>query len=334
MSIGFELSELSNKHVFITGATGLIGMNIVKRLLDYNYEYGCNINITIMVRNRKKANIVFGKYISDIRVLQGDVNEPIVYDGQVDLIIHAASCTSSKAFVETPVDAITTIFHGTENVLAFAAGKGVQSFVYLSTMEVYGTPQTDDKIYETSVTNIDPMKVRSCYPESKRLSENLCRAFMEQYGIPIKVLRLTQTFGPGVNYDDGRVFAEFARCVIEKKDILLHTMGDTRRNYLYTEDAVDAILTVLLRGQNGEAYNAANEDTYCSIREMAEMVALECAHNEIDVRIELEENDKRGYAPTLHMNLSTEKLRSLGWEAQVPLQEMYLNMIADMKAKY
>ena len=133
------------------------------------------------------------------------------------------------------------------------------------------------------------MKVRTSYPESKRMCESLCTAYASQYSVPVKVLRLTQTFGPGVRYDDGRVFAEFARCAIERRNIVLHTDGATRRSYLYTADAVSAILTVLLKGIAGEAYNAANEATFCSIREMAQLVCSECAGGKIGVEIQLEE---------------------------------------------
>lgn len=132
------------------------------------------------------------------------------------------------------------------------------------------------------------MSVRACYPESKRMCENLCACYMKEYGVPVNIVRLTQTFGPGVEYDDGRIFAELARCVIEKRDIVLHTKGETKRNYLFTKDAVNAIITVLLHGENGQAYNAANEETYCSILEMANMVAKKCGKGDIKVKIELE----------------------------------------------
>ena len=128
------------------------------------------------------------------------------------------------------------------------------------------------------------------------------------------------------------MFAEFARCALENRDIVLKTAGLTCRSYLYTADAVSAILTVMLRGEDGTAYNAANEDTYCSIREMAEMVARECAAGRIGVRIEAEEDPSRlGYAPTLHMNLDTSRLRSLGWKPVYGLADAYRRMMKTME---
>ena len=253
----------------------------------------------------------------------------------VDYIIHAASQTSSKAFVNQPVETINTAIKGTAAVLEFARVNKVKSFVYLSSMEVYGSPDNDEKISEEYGTNLDTMKVRSCYPESKRMCENLCVSYFSEYGVPVKIIRLTQTFGEGVEYNDGRVFAEFARCAIEGRDIILKTKGETKRNYLYLDDAVDAVFTVLLKGENGNAYNAANEDTYCSIYDMAKLVSERCAGNKIKVVIcEQQDISKFGYAPALKMNLSTEKLKRLGWQAKTNLEDMFHILIEDMKKKY
>jgi nucleoside-diphosphate-sugar epimerase len=119
---------------------------------------------------------------------------------------------------------------------------------------------------------------------------------------------------------------------MENRDIVLKTAGLTCRSYLYTADAAAAILTVMLYGKDGEAYNAANEATYCSIRQMAELVAKECADGRIGVRIEAEEDPtKLGYAPTLHMNLDTSKLRALGWKPVYSLADTYRRMMAAME---
>lgn len=134
------------------------------------------------------------------------------YEGAVDYIIHCANPTSSSFFINKPVETIDTAVNGTKNILDFARNKGVASFVFLSTMEVYGFPAKGHKVKECEGGNFNSTIVRNCYPLSKQLCENLCVAYLSEYDIPAKVLRLTQTFGPGVDYNDGRVFAEFARC--------------------------------------------------------------------------------------------------------------------------
>lgn len=310
-----------NETVLVTGATGLIGSNLIKYLLENNYR------VIGLVRNVEKAK----KKLPQSNLLSfvvGDITQSINIPEEIDYIVHGASNTSSKAFIDEPVEIINTALKGTQNMLELAKLKNVKSFVYLSSMEVYGSPSTDEKISEDHSTNLDTMSVRSSYPESKRMCEALCTAYYKEYGVPVKVARLTQTFGVGVEYNDRRVFAEFARCAIEGRDIVLHTKGETKRCYLSTEDAVSAIMFILLKGENGEAYNAANEETYCSIYEMAQMVAHEYGKNKTKVRVEIEDETKYGYAPVLKMNLDTSKLKSLGWEAKDSLPTLFKMLIA------
>lgn len=314
-----------DKTILITGANGLIGSNLVNALLYANQKFNINCKILALVRSIERANKKFEQQKTDNLVfIEGDIREPIIYKSNIDYIIHAASQTSSKKFVEDSINTIDVALRGTKNVLELAKEKDISSMVFLSTMEVYGRPQTDEKISETHSTNLDTTEIRNCYPISKRMCENLCIC----YNVNAKIARLTQTFGPGVEYNDERVFAEFARCAIENKDIILHTKGKTKRSYLYTADAVRAIFTILLKGESGQAYNVANEDTYCSIYEMAELVANECAKGKIKVVCEVEENiQKFGYASTLCMNLDTSKLKKLGCMLDGDLKTMFLNMI-------
>lgn len=324
------IEKLRGKRILITGATGLIGSNIIRLCTKVNDTPGAPIQIIAQVRNLEKAQKLFGTNIN-LKYVICDIVDDLQISSEVDYIIHCASQTSSRMFVEEPVETIEIAVQGTKSILEFAKRKNVKSIVYLSTMEVYGAPTTEEKINEKHETNINTMEVRSSYPESKRLCESLCCAYCAEYDLPIKVLRLTQTFGTGVSYNDTRVFAEFARCAIESKDIVLHTKGETKRSYLDVDDAVNAIVNVLLKGENGQAYNAANEDTFCSIYEMAQMVANDCANNAIKVMVETGEADSFGYAPTLKMNLDTSKLRALGWKPKRELKEMFTSMIKYMQ---
>lgn len=326
-----DFSRFSGKTIMITGAAGLIGYTLTSALLYYGTKTDNPPKIVALVRNQEKAEKKFFHQKSDnLELLTADITDDIKYDKKVDYIIHAAAQTSSKAFINRPVEVVTDAVKGMINVLKFATEKKVSSFVFLSSMEVYGTPMNDEKIDENHNTNIDTTSVRSGYPESKRLCENLCCAYSSEYNLPAKIVRLTQTFGPGVEYNDGRVFAEFARCIIEKRNIILHTKGETKRNYLYTADAATAIFTILLDGKSGEAYNAANEKTYCSIYEMAKMLTDSFVPGEIEVCVKAEDEKTFGYAPTLKMNLDVSKLKSLGWRAEVGLKDMYKNMIGSM----
>ena len=244
-----DLTQLNDQKILITGATGLIGKTIVKMLLEWNRNNSGRIHIIALVRNEKKAEAIY----KDIKTaylsfLVCDICDIDIKNMNINYIIHGASITSSKMFVNKPVETAMTSILGTRNILELARINPIRSLVFLSSMEVYGSPQVDGKIPEEHGTNLDTMSVRSGYPESKRMCENLCASYHEEYGVPSKVVRLTQVFGPGVEYSDSRVFAEFARCVIEERDIILKTKGETKRNYLYTKDAAEAIFTVLLKG--------------------------------------------------------------------------------------
>lgn len=326
MSNKLDFSFIDGSVILITGATGLIGKTLIKRLIKYD------VHLIAVVRNIQKAKTIFFGYDSNkLSFINSDILELIPKNMGIDYIIHTACVTSSKLFIEKPTEVIRTTVVGTDNILRMALCNNIKKFIFLSSMEVYGTPVSDEKIIEEHCSNIDTMNVRSCYPESKRLAENLCSSYCKEFNIPICVIRLTQTFGPGVLYEDNRVFAEFARCIIEKRDIILHTKGETKRNYLYTEDAVDAILTVLKKGVPGEAYNAANEDTYCSIAEMAQFVVDNFGNGISSIKYDFSTNPSLlGYAPQLKMNLSCEKLNKLGWHANTDMYTMYKEMIKEM----
>ena len=152
-------------NVLITGSTGLIGAALVRSFASDGAV------VFAAARNTEKANALFAS-LPNVRIVKWDVTSGPAPDCSPDAIVHAASETSSRAFVERPVETINSILDGTRNVLEFARARNVKSLVYLSTMEVYGAP-TADPVRETDYGYLDPVQVRSCYPESKRMAENL-----------------------------------------------------------------------------------------------------------------------------------------------------------------
>lgn len=314
--------ELKNKVIFITGGTGLIGYTLINALVKADEAMGLGIRIYALVRDIHRANERFAGIIGNtpaLELVSGTVEglgEHIPRDIKIDYIIHGASQTSSRFFIEHPVETIDTAVKGTGNVLELARRNKVEGFIYLSSMEVYGYPERGHKVSENEIGALSPLDVRNSYPISKVMCEAMCTAYAEEYGVAAKIIRLTQTFGPGVNYNDERIFAYFLRCICEKKDIVLKTRGETERSYLYTIDAVTAILTVLLKGEPGEVYNAADEETYCSIKEMAHWLAVKYG---INVRFDIQDEAANGYPKTLYMDLDTSGLRNLGWSPMYSL---------------
>ncbi|MGI6032787.1 MAG: NAD-dependent epimerase/dehydratase family protein [Coriobacteriales bacterium] len=326
-----DWERLEKRTVLITGATGLIGSCCARLLLERNRAFGSGIHVIALVRNLDKAHRILDGYAESdgLEYCVSDLSTFDQFETKCDFIIHAGCPTASRFFMEHPVETAGTIVDGTRNMIELAIRAKAESFVYVSSMEVYGDgndhPGADDKLGEHDVGYVDPLSVRSCYPEGKRMAELLTCAYAAEYGVDAKIARLAQTFGPGIPLDDKRVFAQFARCAIEGEDIVLKTTGESTRMYNYTTDAVVGLFTVLLRGAAGQAYNVANEQTYSSVREMAQLVADNCADGAIAVKIEVDPNAP--YPPEHHLPLDTGKLQSLGWAPKLGLEEMYDRLI-------
>ena len=325
--------RLAGKTIFVTGATGLIGRTLVYGLNCANKQRSLDMHVVALVRDQERAEARFKDILSDgmLSLQVGSVENLPDIKEEIDFIVHGASQTASREFVNHPVETLQTSLRGTMNLLELARKKKVQGFVYLSSMEVYGYPDNGHKVGENEIGRFEPQNMRNCYPIGKIACENLCCGYAKEYGVPAMAVRLTQTFGAGVNYNDTRVFAYFARCAKEKQDIVLKTKGETERSYLYTTDAATAILTVLLKGEPGGIYNAADENTYCSIAEMAERVAEEAG---IKVVYDLQDAAKNGFPDTLYMDLDTGRLKNLGWcplGGGRSLIDMYRRMIDSLE---
>lgn len=317
--------SIDGTSILITGATGLIGSTIVRYLLDLS----SNVNITLPVRNRQKAVEIYGNDVMRLNIIECDLLEFCsTIESEYEYIIHCASPTQGKYMSDHPVDTFELIVETTRALLRYTCSHKIKSMAYISSLEYYGQNSVDRIITEEFQGYIDMSSARSSYPMGKRAAEYLCSAYAKEYGVPVKIARLTQTFGPGVSVDDCRVFAQFARSIIAGQDIVLHTTGESAKPYCHTIDCASAILTILLKGKSGEAYNVANQDTYISIRELAEFA---CCHFNPNIRVVVEEHAEMGYAPITKLRLSSEKIMALGWTPQFGLKDMFEGMMAGMR---
>lgn len=328
------MSSLFGSKVLLTGATGLIGSFYVKCISHLNKTRNANIELYLVVRNLQKAEGLF-KSLDDSRIhyIVSDICDLKELEPKVDYIIHGAGITTSKLMVKNPVETIDIAVNGTKNLLELARNQEkLKAFLYLSSLEVYGV--TDSRIKYLSEEDygyIDQLNVRSSYSMGKRMAECLCVSYAAEYGVPVKIVRLAQTFGAGVQYNDVRVYADFSRCVIENRDIILHTKGDTVHNYCYLSDAITGMTTVLCKGEVAKAYNLANEKTDISIYDMAVMLCKMFPEKKLKVIVEADNNiEKFGYPPANKSRLATKKIEDLGWRATVDLEEMFDRLIQDM----
>ena len=325
-------TELEGKTIAVTGSTGLLGACMVRCLLALKAQKGLNLHIVAVARNMEKAVRLFGKEREELSYYQYDFSstEPFQPKRKVDYLFHFVAPTASKDFVEKPVETMNTVYMGMQNILNYAEQAKLESLVLASTLEVYGTI-TDDStpLTEDKQGYLNPMATRSSYPLAKRAAEGLCHNYAVEKQVKVKVARLAQTFGAGVSKQDNRVFAQFARSVIHNEDIILHTTGELSRCYCYTTDAISAMLYILLKGEDGTAYNVANEATYISIRQMAELVAKTFNPDHVHVVIEMQEG--LGYSPTTKLRLDTQRIQTLGWTPYYNIKEMFHRLIASMK---
>ena len=325
--------RLEGKTLLVTGATGLIGSLVVKSCLWFNKNHRGKIKVIGIIRNEEKARNLFADFYEDpyFQIVQADLSVigSINISDEVDYVIHTASVTTSRLFVEQPVETIELSYSGTKNILEFCRRKKCKGIVYLSSMEMYGKTNPDlPKVTENDLGYIDVLNVRSSYSEGKRMSECLCASYADEYNVPVRIARLAQTFGAGVMPEDNRVYAQFARSVIKGEDIVLHTKGESYGNYCYTTDVIRAISLLLLKGESGQAYNICNEETTTTIAGMAEMVAREFGRSQVKVVFDIPQSSKiYGYAPDVKLRLCAEKIKQLGWTPEYNLREMYQRMI-------
>jgi len=321
-----QIKSITKSTIMVTGATGFIGMLLVGFFCYLNEKINAQIKIVIVIRNKEKAETLFKDL--PIKVVVGDISDKINYSGTVDYIIHCAANTDSKFMVDKPIECVNGIVNGTQAVCEFAVTKNIKSMVYLSSMEIYGNIEgIIDRVTEENMGKIDLLNKRSSYPLGKRMAENICYCFSQEYQCPIKIARLSQTFGAGyVINNSSKIFAYIGDCVLNQCDIVLHTDGLSMGNYVYSADAISGIICILVDGNVGEAYNVVNEDLTMTIREMAEFVIK---NFKIDINIVYDIPNKNifGYASKTNIKLSGQKLQKLGWAPQYDMKDMYQRML-------
>lgn len=333
-STDIEWDKFRGKTIAVTGATGLIGKSVIYALLEANEQHQLDCRILAFVRNIEKAKQIYGAVDEkELRFVKQDVKESVPEEIVADYLIHGASVTASKMMVEQPVETIMTTIDGTRSMMEFAARCKMEGVVYLSSMEAYGTIDANHgEVRETDLGYVDLTNVRSSYPEGKRMAEVLCASYAQEYDVNVKIARLAQTFGAGISKEENRVFAQFAKSVINGEDIILHTKGDKANCYCYTSDAVAALLILLTKGEKGQAYNIANMETFCSIREMAEIFLKFDETKACQLRIEIPDNlASLGYAPSSILKLNSDKLQALGWKPEKNMADMAYRLMESMK---
>jgi len=329
------LERLRGKSILVTGAAGFIAAYMVEVCLALNErrpEFG--LKLVGVVRNRVRAELRFRSYLSrpDFELIEADASG-YVPDRPFDFIIHAASQASPKYYGIDPVGTIAPNVLGTASLLEHCRIHPIEGILFFSSGEVYGrSPNPEALTRETDLGFVDPLDIRSCYAESKRLGETLCVAYSHQYDVPVKIVRPFHTYGPGMLLDDGRVFADFVSCIVNFKNIVLRSEGLARRPFCYLSDAVAGFFCVLLDGEQGEAYNVGNPEAEISIRDLAEKLVN--LYSERSLSVVFEERlagDKYVQSPIQRNCPDISKVRQLGWVPTIGIEEGFRRTIASFE---
>ena len=313
-------------NVLVTGAAGFLPAYMVETLMFLNqFVLSRPAKVTALVRNEARAIKRFADYSGrdDLRIFVQNVSDPLGVSTRFDYIIHAASNASPTAYLADPAGTLSANVLGTYHLLNTAAlDKVCKGFLFFSSGEVYGAvTERSAPLTEQEGGYLDPTDVRACYGESKRVGETMCASWARQYGVPTRIVRPGHTYGPGMRLDDGRVYADFVRDILNGGPITMLSDGSARRPFCYLADATVAFFTVLLKGEVGQAYNVVNPAAECSIADLAERLAA--LYKNEGIYVVRKERPALGYVPRSDegTQVSVEKVRSLGWQATTTIEE-------------
>ncbi|MFA6086646.1 NAD-dependent epimerase/dehydratase family protein [Mucilaginibacter sp.] len=319
-----DWQRFAGKTVLITGANGFLPAYMVETLLYINAKIGIDVKVIGLVRSIERAKKRFIEYAGDknLTFIEQDVSKPVKIDENqtIDFIVHAASQASPKYYGTDPVGTLSANVLGTLNLMTLAREKNIESFLYFSSGEVYGQIDNEhNPVKEDYYGYLDPMQVRSCYGESKRMGENICVSYYKQYNISAKVVRPFHTYGPGMQLDDGRVYADFVADILNERNIEMKSDGSAKRSFCYLKDATIGFFIVLLNGTPGEAYNVGNPNEEHSILELAEaIIKLGNASLKV-IKVDITADNQYLKSPLLRNTPNIDKLLVLGWSPQTDI---------------
>ena len=315
--------KLHGKSVLISGATGLLGSFLVDVILQKNTQ-GLNCTVYALGRSKAKAEERFSKWWGEkcLVFLPYNVNDSFFRGdiGPVDYVLHLASNTHPMLYSTDPIGTITTNIIGLKNMLDFAIEHHATRFVFSSSNEIYGENRGDVDLFDESYCGyIDSNTLRAGYPESKRCGEALCQAYRSQKELDVVIARFTRSYGPTMLLSDTKAISQFIRKGIAREDIVLKSSGTQNYSYTYMADAIFGLLTIMLQGENGEAYNIADESSNICLKDLAWIIAH---HVGKQVVFEIpNEVESAGYSTATKALLDGSKLKKLGWKPFYSIQE-------------
>lgn len=285
----------------ITGSGGFIGSYFLD-FIDYCNRYVFSTpDKVICIDNYRTSSLDRVRHLTgndNFIFIEKDISKPIEVTQDVDYIVHAASIASPTFYRKYPIETIEVNVWGLKNMLDIAKSKSIKSMLYLSSSEVYGDPDpTNIPTSESYNGNVSCIGPRACYDESKRLGETLCVNYWKKYGVPVKIVRPFNVYGPGLRIDDRRVIPDYFKGALYNRKIEILSDGRPTRSFCYISDAVAGFIKVLMSEYNGEVFNIGNDDEEISMKKLAEKIAEIVENTEI---MYSQSNDKEYLADNPH----------------------------------
>lgn len=273
--LGNESQALSGKTVLLLGGAGFLG-RYFSSVFAYLNKHILKEPMRAIIADNLITSGALGDSVTDIdgfTFIEANVIEPLQVNEPVDYIMHAAGIASPYYYRKYPLETLDVATRGTRLALDLAKEHAVKGFLFFSSSEIYGDP---DELHvptrESYRGNVSCTGPRACYDESKRLGETLCQIYHQQYGVPTKVVRPFNVYGPGMQETDYRVLPNFASRIMADQPLNIYGSGKQTRTFCYITDAVVGFLKVLLNGVPGEAYNIGNPMPELSMLELAKMM--------------------------------------------------------------
>jgi len=312
------------QNILITGGNGFLASYLLRSLLLADLVYSLDLHVTCLVRSLQSDLFRVSPWLftKSLSLIYGEAQTfPYSTLHPQSIVIHAASGASPSLYKLHPVDIILPNSVGTARLCEQAVQWSSQRFLLFSSGEVYGH-NSNLPLSEHNIGLLDHCALRSCYAESKRCAESTCIAYTQQHSLHTVIARIFHTYGPQINLNDGRVFADFIRDAVHGTQIRVASNGKSKRCFCYIQDLTSGLLQLIAHGSSGEAYNISNPNAEISISNLALLVA-EKNVPPLEVLWLNSYDTKPDYLQSpIHRSLpSIAKIQSLGWQPVVGLHE-------------
>ncbi len=322
-SLDLPWDLMKDGSILLSGSTGLIGSFLIDVLMYRNRSCGMNCRIYALGRNEGRAEERFKDFFEDeiFRFIKQDINNSIDLSDieGITYVLHLASNTHPLQYSTAPIDTVMTNIIGTKNMLDIADEHKAKRMLFASSNEVYGENRKDTELFDESYCGyIDSNTLRAGYPESKRCGEALCQAYIREKEMDVVISRFTRSYGPTMLKTDSKALSQFITRALEGNDIVLKSAGEQYYSYCYVTDAVSGLLTMLLKGVCGSAYNIADEKWDIRLKDLAKEIAGYVGKEVVfDIP---DQTEAAGYSTATKARLDGTKLKNLGWEMKYDIR--------------